>query len=67
MATVGAESKDKKIECFYDPNYDNSTFLLTLPQNSNFVAVRVDKHEVDNMIGTLQDFSRNMRIAGALK
>ena len=67
MATVGAESKDKKIECFYDPNYDNSTFLLTLPQNSNFVAVRVDKHEIDNLIYTLQKINMNMRVAGALK
>lgn len=67
MATVGAESKDKKIECFYDPSYDNSTFLLTLPQNSNFIAVRVDKQEVDSMIEALQQFNKNMRFAGALK
>lgn len=67
MATVGAESKDKKIECFYDPNYDNSTFMIMLPCGSTFVAVRVDKYEINNMIETLQDFSKNLRVAGALK
>lgn len=67
MPTVKAESKDKKIECFYDPNYDNSTFMLMLPHGSTFVAVRVDKYEIDNLIDTLRDFDVRMRFAGAIK
>lgn len=67
MPTVRAESKDKKIECFYDSNYDNSTFMLMLPQNSNFASVRVDKYEISNLIDTLKDFDKKMRFAGAIR
>ena len=67
MPTINAESKDKKIECFYDPNYDNSTFLLTLPCKAHLVAVRVDKYEIGNLIDTLKNFDERMRFAGAIK
>ena len=67
MPTIRAESKDKKIECFYNPDYDNSTFMITLPFGSNFVAVRVDKYEINNLIETLQDFDKRMKFAGAIK
>lgn len=67
MPTIRAESKDKKIECFYDSNYDKSTFTITLPFGSNFVAVRVDKYEINNLIETLQDFDKRMRFAGAIR
>ena len=67
MPRISAKSENEKIECFYDSKFDTNTFLLTLPQNSNFVAVRVDKYEINNMIETLQDFSKKMRFAGAIK
>lgn len=67
MATISAKSEDEKIECFYDSNFDTSTFMLMLPCNSNFVAVRVDKYEIDNLIDTLRDFDEKMRFAGAIR
>lgn len=67
MATVTAKSKNENIECFYDSNYDNTTFALFLPNNSNFAAARVDKYEIENLIQTLKDFDERMRRAGAIR
>lgn len=68
MATVQSKSKDEKVECFYDSNFDKETFMLFLPiQNSSIAAVRINKYDLDNMIQALKDFDQKMRTAGAIR
>lgn len=67
MATVQSKSKDEKVECFYDSNFDKETFMLFLPQGSNIAAVKINKYDLENTIQTLKDFDQKMRTAGAIR
>lgn len=59
--TVTAKSKNERIECFYDSDYDNNTFTLTLPSGKyGLITIRANKSDINGLIETLEQFKSNM-------